>query len=129
MPADADAYNGRGTAHARLGDHRAAVADAREASDVGKSRPRVIYNAAGSTRSRPRSPLPRSAAKGRAARQLSSQYQDTAVQLIREAFEREPPEKRRRSGETTIQPDPALKAIRRRLKFDELIATNKKPSS
>ena len=46
MPANADAYNGRGTAHARLGDHRAAVADAREALRLGKGEPRVTYNAA-----------------------------------------------------------------------------------
>ena len=45
-PADGDAYNGRGTARARLGDHAAAVADAREALRHGRANPRVTYNAA-----------------------------------------------------------------------------------
>ena len=45
-PANADAYNGRGTARARLGDHAAAVADAREALRHGRTNPRVTYNAA-----------------------------------------------------------------------------------
>jgi hypothetical protein len=67
--------------------------------------------------------------KGRPARLLSSRYQDFALQLIREALEREAPEKRAAFWRDTIQSDPALKAIRRRLKFEELIATGKKPSS
>jgi hypothetical protein len=65
---------------------------------------------------------------GRVARTLSSKYQDIAVQLIRAALEREAPEKRAAFWRDTIQPDPALKAIQRRLKFEELIATSKQPS-
>ncbi len=45
-PADGDAYNGRGTARALLGDHAAAVADAREAVRRGGTSSRVKYNAA-----------------------------------------------------------------------------------
>ncbi len=63
--------------------------------------------------------------KGRQARQLSIKYQDTALRLIRQAFEREAPEKRAAFWRETVQPDPALKAIRRRLKFEDLIVTNK----
>ena len=125
-PADGDAYNGRGTAHARLGDHRAAVADAREALRLGEANPRVTYNAAriyalaaSSRGCRGR----REGPPGQAA--CFAKYQDMAVQLIREAFEREAPEKRAAFWRETVQPDPALKAIRRRLKFEDLIATSK----
>jgi tetratricopeptide (TPR) repeat protein len=126
-PADADAHNGRGTAHVLLGNHRAAVADARTALRLGKANPRVTYNAARIYALA----VPVAAAElgenARLARLLSSQYQDLAVQLVREALEREPPENRAAFWRVTVQPDPALKAIRRRLKFDELNATTKKP--
>src|SRR5262249_53962381 len=125
-PADGDAHNGRGTAHVRMGDHRAAVAEARTALRLGKANPRVAYNAARIYALA----VPVAAAEvgenARMARLLSSQYQDLAVQLVREALEREPPENRAAFWRDTIQQDPALKAIRRRLKFDELIATTKK---
>ena len=121
-----DAYNGRGTAHAQLGDHRAAVADAREALRLGRASPRVTYNAARIYAIAASVAAAEVGEKGRQARLLASQYQDIAVQLIRERFEREAPEKRAAFWRETIQPDPALKAIRRRLKFEELIATNKK---
>jgi eukaryotic-like serine/threonine-protein kinase len=129
MPADADAYTGRGSAHARLGDHRAAVADAREAIRVGKSDPRVTYNAARIYAIA--APLAASeiGEKGRYAGLLSTQYQDTAVQLIRARFEREAPETRPAFWRDTIQLDPALKAIRRRLNYEELIPANKKPGN
>ena len=128
-PASGDAYNGRGTAHVRLGDYLGAVADAREALRLAKADPRVTYNAARIYALAASIAAADVGEKGRQARLLSSRYQDTAVQLIREALEREAPEKRAAFWRDTIQPDPALKAIRRRLKFEELIATSKQPNS
>jgi serine/threonine protein kinase/Tfp pilus assembly protein PilF len=128
-PADSDAYNGRGTAHARLGDHIAAVADAREALRLGRTSPRVTYNAARIYALAASIPSADLGAKDRLAKPLSSRYQDIALQLIRAAFEREAPEKRAAFWRETVQPDPALKAIRRLLKFEELIASHKKPGS
>ena len=99
-------------AHARLGDHRAAVADAREALRLGKVTPRWSPTTPrGSTPWQPRSPLPTSARRAGQARPISSHYQDIAVQLIREAFEQESPAKRAAFWQDAIQPDPALKAI------------------
>ena len=73
-PGDADAFTGRGSAHAKLGDHRAAVADAREAIQAGKTDPRVKYNAARIYAIA--APLAASEVgeKGRAAGVLASQY-------------------------------------------------------
>jgi tetratricopeptide (TPR) repeat protein len=127
--ADGDAYNGRGTASARLGDHRAAVADARTALRLDKMNPRVIYNAARIYALAAPVAAAEVGENPRTARQISSQYQDQAVQLVREALEREAPQNRAGFWRDTIQKDPALKSIRRRLKFDELIATTKKPRS
>ena len=98
-------------AHARLGDHRAAVADAREALEPRQSRPPVTYNAARIYAVAASAAASEVGEKGRPARPISSHYQDTAVQLIREAFEQEPPAKRAAFWQDTIQPDPALKAI------------------
>ncbi len=47
------------------------------------------------------------------------------MRLIREEFEREAPEKRAAFWRDTVQGDPALKSIRRRIKFEDLIVTNK----
>jgi eukaryotic-like serine/threonine-protein kinase len=124
-PADADAFTGRGSAHARLGDHRKAVADAREAIRVGKADPRVTYNAARIYAMAAPVAASQIGEKGRSAGLLASQYQDAAVKLIKERFEREPPENRPAFWRA-IQSDPALKTIQRRLNYDELIPSNKK---
>ncbi len=110
----------------RLGDHRAAVADARDAIRAGKSDPRATYNAARIYAIASAVAASEVGEKGRASAALASGYQDTAVQLIRERFEREPPENRPAFWRDTIRLDPALKAIQRRLKYDELIAPNRK---
>ncbi len=128
-PADSDAINGRGTAHVRLGDHRAAAADAREALRLGRTSARITYNAARIYAMAASVAANDAGENGRVSRLMTTQYQDTAVRLVRDAIEREAPEKRASFWRDTIQSDPALKAIRRRLKFDELLATHKKTSS
>jgi eukaryotic-like serine/threonine-protein kinase len=127
--ADADAHNGRGTARVRLGDHRAAVADAREALRLDVNDPHVTYNAARIYAMAAPVAASDQGADGRVARVLSSRYQDIAVRLIGDALAREAPEKRESFWRETIQKDPALAAIRRRLKFEELATTGKRPNS
>ena len=124
-PDDGDAYNGRGTARALLGDHVAAVADACEAVGRSGTRARVKYNAARIYAVAASVASNQVGAKGRQARQLAANYEDIAIRLIRQEFEREAPEKRATFWKETVQGDPALKAIRRRLKFEDLIVTNR----
>jgi tetratricopeptide (TPR) repeat protein len=128
-PKDPDARNGRGMAHARLGNHRAAVADAREALRLGRAVARVTYNAARVYAIAASAAASGPTDKARLSRPISSHYQDIAVQLIREAFSQEPPAKRASFWKDAIEPDPALKAIKRRLNYEELIAVNKQPGS
>ena len=45
-PSIADAYNGRGSARLRLGEHRDAVADAEKALGIGEPTSHLLYNAA-----------------------------------------------------------------------------------
>jgi len=128
-PADGNAYSGRGTAQARLGNYRAAVADARQALKFGKTDPRLTYNAARIYALAASLAAADPAANGRAARALAAGYQDIAVQLIRDAIQREAPGGRAAFWREIIQPDPALSAIRRRLNFQDLIATVRKPNA
>ena len=124
-PADGNVYNGRGTARALLGDHVAAVADAREAVRHDGAKARVNYNAARIYAFAASVASGQAGAKSRQSRQLAASYEDTAVRLVREEFKREAPEKRAAFWTETVQGDPAFKAIRRRLKFEDLIVTNK----
>jgi eukaryotic-like serine/threonine-protein kinase len=126
---DPDARNGRGMAHAKLGDHRAAVADAREALRLGKAAPLITYNAARIYAVAASAAASDVADKGRPGRPISSHYQDIAVQLIREAFGQQLPAKRAAFWQDAIDPDPALKAIKRRLNYQALIAPDRKPGS
>jgi serine/threonine protein kinase/Flp pilus assembly protein TadD len=122
---DGDAHNGRGTAHARLGDRRAAIADAREALRYSKADHRVTYNAARIFAMASSIAASEVGENARVARALASEYQDIALHLVREAFGRQAPENRAAFWRDTVQKDPALKPIRRRLKFEELVASQK----
>jgi serine/threonine protein kinase/predicted Zn-dependent protease len=128
-PASSDGFSGRGLARARLGDYRAAVADALEALRYDRVSPRVTYNSARIYATAALVAATEITENARASRLLSSNYQDIALQLVQEAFEKEVPEKRAAFWRDTVQFDPALKSIRRRLKSEELIAPNKKPGS
>ena len=124
-PDEGDGYNGRGTARAFLGDHSAAVADAREAVRHGGTKARIKYNAARIYAVAASVASAQVGVKGRQARLLATKYEDTALQLIREELQRQTPVQRAAFWKETIQGDPALKAIRRRLRFDDLMVTTK----
>ena len=125
--ADPAARNGRGMAYARLGDHRSAVADAREALLLGKADSRVTYNAARIYAVAASAAAAEPGEKGRLARPITSHYQDVAVELIREALVQEPPAKCAGFWQDAIEPDPALKPIKRRLNYKALVAPDRKP--
>jgi tetratricopeptide (TPR) repeat protein len=119
-----EALAGRGMAHARLGDHRAAVADASEAHRFSKPETRATYNVARIYAAA--APLVAAdVSEGRMGRVFQSRYEDMAVNLIRQALDQEAPAKRAAFWQETIQHDPALNGIRRRLSYDALIAPNK----
>jgi tetratricopeptide (TPR) repeat protein len=124
-PKYANAYNGRGTAQARLRDFRAAVADAHQALNLEKSNPRVTYNAARIYAMAAPLAATEPGANLRLARTLSAGYQDIALRLIKDALDQDTPDHREQFFREIIEPDPALSAIRRRLKYEELVAPNK----
>ena len=117
---DGDAYSGRGSARALLGQHRAAIADAEESLRHGTPDARRDYIAG---RIYVRAAL--AAANevrqaGCAAVALTASYQDRAVTLIGDAVRRTPPGQRAAFVRDQVFTDPALRPIRRRLRFEGL---------
>ncbi len=111
-PADGDAYSGRGTARVRLGDSALGPWPTPVRHSITPKRTRESCTMPrGSMPWRPRARPPIAGGNGREAGLPVARYQDVAVDLIREALERQPPEKRAAFWRDTIQPDPALKAI------------------
>jgi tetratricopeptide (TPR) repeat protein len=101
-PKNADAYNGRGFARAKLGRHPEAVKDAMEALRQGPSSPRLLYNAA------------------RIYAQCPAPYPRRALELVQQSLSLLPAEERRAFWSTHIQKDQALMALRRHPLFIEL---------
>jgi tetratricopeptide (TPR) repeat protein len=121
-PDNGDAYNGRGYARVKLDQYRPAVEDAREALRRGPRTARMAYNAAriyaqavGKLEIDKTLPAPR-------ARELASEYQDSALALLRQALDLLPAPKRPAFWEQTVQPDSALNPIRRSNGFLQLAA-------
>jgi tetratricopeptide (TPR) repeat protein len=119
-PTSGDAYNGRGLARLRLGEHRAAVADAEKAASLGGPTADLFYNAA---RVYALAAVVVSAEvrrKGPESVLLVSRYQDRAADLLREAIRRLPAGRRASFVKEVILADPELRALRRRLSSMDL---------
>ena len=118
-PSNPDAYNGRGLARAILGDHQKAVADALIALRMAEPTPRRLYNAA---RIYAKAAIAATAdvrKTGRDAAFVVTRYQDQAVALVRESYNRLPAAQRASFWRDVIQTDPALTVLRRRLRAIE----------
>ncbi len=102
-----DAYNGRGFAHARLGQYREAVQDAAAALRIGPRSHRLLYNAA------------------RIYAQCPSPYPARALELVEQALELLPAAERRPFWTTHILRDPALASLHRHPLFAKLDSENK----
>jgi tetratricopeptide (TPR) repeat protein len=114
-PLNADAQAGLGTARVRLGRYREALADAEEAVRLGAADHRVLYKAARVYALAAVDATSEIRRKGRDAVAVVARYQDRAVELIR-AARIHIPAAGRANFEAVLQKDPAIDAIRRRLR-------------
>ncbi|MGC1722466.1 MAG: tetratricopeptide repeat protein, partial [Isosphaeraceae bacterium] len=89
-PSNPDAYNGRGLARAILGDHQKAVADALIALRMAEPTPRRLYNAARIYAKAAIAATGDVRKTGRDAVFVVTRYQDQAVALVRESYNRLP---------------------------------------
>jgi tetratricopeptide (TPR) repeat protein len=115
-----DAYTGRGSARVRLGQATEAVADAEKALSLGEPTPRLLYNAARIYAMAAIVAGTATRKKGHEAVVLVDRYQDRAVMLLREALRRLPGDQRETFWRDSIQADPALRALRRRVSAGDL---------
>jgi eukaryotic-like serine/threonine-protein kinase len=99
-----DAFNGRGYARARLGQHREAVQDAAEALRLGPPSPRLFYNAA------------------RIHAQCPGRGPQRALELIQQALNSLPEDQRPAFWLAHIRSDAAMAALRRYPMFGHLDA-------
>jgi tetratricopeptide (TPR) repeat protein len=105
-----DAHAGRGLARARLGEAEAGVADAEEALRLGPPSSRLSYLGAVIY------------AQASACPGDKPRYEGRAVELLREALDRQPLESRATFWRDAVERDPALEPIRTSAGYQELRA-------
>ena len=111
----ADAYNGRGYARLRLGEHRDAVADAEKALGKGEQTSHLLYNSARVYALAAVVAAAEVRKRGQETVALVGRYEDRATGLLREALKRMPEDQRALFWHDVVPSDPALRALRRRL--------------
>jgi eukaryotic-like serine/threonine-protein kinase len=114
-PSFADAYNGRGYARLRLGEHHDAVADAERALGKGEQTSQLIYNSARVYALAAVVAAAEVRKRGQGTVTLVGRYEDRATGLLREALKRMPEDRRALFWRDVVPSDPALRALRRRL--------------
>ena len=110
-----DAYNGRGYARVRLGEHSQAVADAEKALSLGEPKPDLYYKAARVYAVAAIAAAAEVRKKGRETAIRVSHYQDRAAELLRETLKRLPAEDRPSFLKDVILIDPQLRTLHRRI--------------
>jgi tetratricopeptide (TPR) repeat protein len=123
-----EAYMGRGAARARLGRHAEAVADAETGLNLGPCGPRLSYNAA-------RIYAIAAAVAGNEARKhgqdaalLAARYQERALALLRQALKSTPAEKRASFWRDSVEADPVLRPLIRRVNAADVIRFAAEPA-
>ena len=112
--ASADGHNGRGYARVRLGDCRKAVEDADRALKLSPARnSRNIYNASRTYAQAAAKIVDDRLQQPTRVQELRQQYQDRAVNLLRDALNSLPSDARAGFWKRTVEPDPALSPVRR----------------
>ena len=129
-PSGADAYNGRGSARLRFGEHREAVADAEKALSLGKPAPLLFYHAARVYALAAVVVAAEVSKNGRESLILKAHYQERAAILIGDALKQMPDAGRAGFLRDVIETDPSLRVLRRRVWSQELSspAASKNPS-
>jgi len=121
-PSASDAYSGRGAARVPLGQHHEAVADAERALSLGEPTHRLFYTTARIYAQAAIVAATEVREQGQDVALRVARYQDRAASLLNQAMRRIPAEKRASFWRDSVQADPALRVLRRRLQSWELAA-------
>jgi tetratricopeptide (TPR) repeat protein len=114
-PKNAEAYNGRGHARLRLGEHHDAIVDAEHALSLAEPTAQRFYNAARVYALAAVVAAAEARKKGQEAVSLVSKYQDRAVSLVGEAVRHLPTAERASFLSSVVFADPELRTLRRRM--------------
>ncbi len=114
-PANADAYNGRGLARLRLGQHHQGVADAETAVRLGAPTTELYFKSARVFALAAIVVAAEARKKGPESVFLVTRYQDRAADLLRGAIRMCPADRRSWFLKEVILADPDLKTLHRRL--------------
>jgi lipoprotein NlpI len=110
---DADALAGRGAARIHLGRVREAIADAEESLRPGTPSPRLLYLAARTYAQASARALAEGGRRGRPATGDSLAYEARAAELLRQALERTPAERRSSMWRDVVAQDSPLRPLLR----------------
>ncbi len=121
-PKNAGALTGRGYARVLLNQHRAGVADAEEALRRGPCDAQLVYKAARVYAQASAMVVIDEGPRSRAAQVVSADYQDRALELLRQALDlcRSPADRAELTPQI-LETDPALKPIRTTPRFARLV--------
>jgi tetratricopeptide (TPR) repeat protein len=110
---DADGHAGRGAARVRLGRVREAIADAEESLRPGTPSPRLLYVAAQTYARASSRALAEGSRRGRPATSDSLAYEARSAELLQQALERTPAERRSSVWRDVVAQDPLLRPLLR----------------
>jgi tetratricopeptide (TPR) repeat protein len=116
----AEAYNGRGAARVRFLEYREAVNDAQQALSIGTPGPKLFYDAARVYAIAATVVAAEARALGRESLNLKTQYEDRAAALVHRALTQMPRGQRGEFVRRVVDQEPALKPLRRQIRFEEL---------
>jgi tetratricopeptide (TPR) repeat protein/tRNA A-37 threonylcarbamoyl transferase component Bud32 len=119
-PSSGEAYTGRGAARVRLGQLRDGVADAEKALDLGPQTSRLLYNVARIYAEAAIAATNEVRKRVQDSVVVAARYENRAVVLAREALKHVPADQRATFWRDSIQADPSLNRLRRRIAAPDL---------
>ena len=124
-PGNGEAYAGRGSSLAALGQYREAVRDAEESLRHGDVETHFVYTAARTMAQAAGALVQEPRPRGKPDLGAIRAYQDRAVEFLRRVIEQTPRETRSTFWHDIVEPDPAFNSIRRLSEYARLAEANR----
>jgi hypothetical protein len=126
-PASGEAYAGRGSSLAALGQYREAARDAEESLRHGDVETHFVYTAARTMAQAAGALVQEPRPRGKPDLGAIRAYQDRAVEFLRRVIEQTPRETRSTFWHDVVETDPAFNSIRRLSEYARMAQANRPP--
>jgi eukaryotic-like serine/threonine-protein kinase len=126
-PASGEAFGGRASSLAAMGQFREAVRDAEESLRHGDAEPHLLYTAARTLAQAASAAAKEPRPRGKPDVNAIRAYQDRSLVLLRRVVEQTPRESRTAFWRDVVEPDPAFNSIRRLSDYARLAEANGLP--